>query len=416
MDLYSMPIDDITYEYLDAFLQDRHQESEILDYKGTHIADIEKLMAAFANTSGGLIFLGVEEANKSGRPALPAKGIELPDGEDGLRRRIHNKAFDAIYPPITPQIAVGYLPDSPDRAVVLIRIIESHETPHATDHRSKVYVRNDSQNRFDERQANLDQWERLRSRRKVSEDFRERLLANAISNLEVMQSLQEADSLNKPGAIMQSYAIPCYPDYPRIELNSLLEFAREARSNSRSPNYPNYVFPDQSILARPIADGVAILPLSEYDLVWVQINQYGMIHSGACIRPNDTPQTGQLSPESYWAVRFIVHIDAFLDYLEQVYSHFDLLRVKPTLFNVKLTIPPRSELVWDGGGFRQQRNPFLTGQVHLLDETLVAGALSDRRDDLVRESAKRLLWAGGLAWAAKSEEMDKAMKRIGLSG
>jgi len=60
MSLWYKQPEDITYQDIDAFCLQQHPEGMRLDYKldvPTHLA---KLVAAFANTLGGIIIFGVE--------------------------------------------------------------------------------------------------------------------------------------------------------------------------------------------------------------------------------------------------------------------------------------------------------------------------------------------------------------------
>ena len=399
-----------------AFLDQRHRENEILDYKRECPNDLEKVIAAFANTSGGLILLGVDEDGDSGRPLTPPCGFETSDGDDKIRAWVHSKAFDGIYPPITPQVAVVRLPDSPDRAMVLIRVLESHETPHATNQRSRIYVRVDSQSRFVESQATLERLELMWSRRRASETFRETLVRNANATLQTMRSLQDDEVSQRHTATIESYSIPCYPDHPRVDLGQLLKFAHDNFAESRGNKWPIYRVPSGSHVARPIADGVAILSRDTYDRVWVQVNQWGLVHTCAEIDPQDSQLPHGTVSEVYYAQWFIAHVDAWLGYLKALYSEFDLLTLKPVILRVTLTASPTSHVIWGHGPTSPSGYPLLTSTVRLLEETLIPGTLPDRRDHLVRECAERILWAGGLRWAANDDEVDKAMATFGLRG
>ena len=60
MSLWYKQLDTIAYADIDAFCTRNIPEGLRLDYKREMPTDLAKLVAAFANTLGGLIILGVE--------------------------------------------------------------------------------------------------------------------------------------------------------------------------------------------------------------------------------------------------------------------------------------------------------------------------------------------------------------------
>lgn len=405
MDIHSKPIETISYEDIDAFLQDRHPESTILDYKQDW-RHLERLLTAFANTSGGIVLVGVEEENNTGRPIVPATGIDLNEGEDAIKRRIGSQAYDGIYPPIFPEVAVCPQPDDPGKGVVLIRVHESRETPHATDNRQRVYVRVASQNRFAERLANLEELEWLWSRRKAAEHLRESMLAEARGRLESMQLLAGHGSTEEDPAIIECYVVPLYPDIPLLGLAALLQFAKETVGEGRTlGSYSD--FPAVATQAtRPIADGVAMFPNYATEKEhYVQINRWGMVHSRLDIQG----EPSQPERPSFYPGWFLAHIDAFLDYLQRLYNTFASLQAKPVLVSASVGDIALNNLVWPRRAFPDIVRPFLDRKIHLLNQELLPHALPRVRDNLLGQSAQRLLWAGGLEFAGNREEIQKLL-------
>ena len=71
MSLWSTPVSQITFADVDQFCREMHPEG-VLDYQGVALPkDSAKTIAAFANTLGGLILLGVEALGTK-RPILPS--------------------------------------------------------------------------------------------------------------------------------------------------------------------------------------------------------------------------------------------------------------------------------------------------------------------------------------------------------
>ncbi|MBZ9572486.1 ATP-binding protein [Patescibacteria group bacterium] len=67
--LFTKEITKITYQDVVEFCNQRIAESINLDYKKDFPRDLEKSISAFANTTGGLIIIGVEEEDS--KPKLP---------------------------------------------------------------------------------------------------------------------------------------------------------------------------------------------------------------------------------------------------------------------------------------------------------------------------------------------------------
>ena len=102
--LQSKPLDEISIADIQGFIGEQHRESEILDYKGPWPNDLAKVIAAMANTQGGLILIGVPEvAGDTGLPDQPT-GIPIGRGINTLRQRVISTAYDSIYPPVIPEV------------------------------------------------------------------------------------------------------------------------------------------------------------------------------------------------------------------------------------------------------------------------------------------------------------------------
>ncbi|MGI5292758.1 AlbA family DNA-binding domain-containing protein [Nonomuraea polychroma] len=133
--LFGAPPEAVTYEQLDALTtNDAAGEAEDLDYKlkydsGNEGADdIAVDIATFANHRGGVIVVGMAEANA--RPAKSA-GVDLTDG---LKRRIMSVAAERIFP--KPQFNLREVPEPGQNGkiphgLLLIIIPPSRTAPHA---------------------------------------------------------------------------------------------------------------------------------------------------------------------------------------------------------------------------------------------------------------------------------------------
>ncbi len=142
MSLWYKQPENISYTDIDAFCRQQLPEGMRLDYKLDVPNDLEKVVAALANTLGGLIVLGVEADKTSNTPIWPStKGMAR---KPGIEERITAICRDNIYPPVHPQISpVVDNPHAPGMVVAVLRVDQSPEAPHAV--KGLVYERTGSQ-------------------------------------------------------------------------------------------------------------------------------------------------------------------------------------------------------------------------------------------------------------------------------
>jgi hypothetical protein len=205
--VYTKPIDDITFSDVDEFVRAKNPESVILDYKGDWPRDLEKVIAAMANTQGGLILIGVTEESKTGVPK-DIIGVELGQGEDSLRQRVVSTAYKGIYPPVMLEVTVCALDQEPSRAVVVVRVTPSDQAPHAIDNRRRVYVRVDSQDE-PHSLATLGELEWLWDRRRQAEDRRNTLIEAAQERAEYFLWEDPPSAFPVP-LLLRSWVVPYF--------------------------------------------------------------------------------------------------------------------------------------------------------------------------------------------------------------
>lgn len=173
---------DFTFADVDAFCQTMQPEGARLDYKGIAFpTDLAKSLAAFANTLGGLIILGVEADQTTNTPIWPpTRGLPT---KKGYEEQVLQTAREAVFPPVrvlvSPAIENEMLPG---HSIVVIRIDESPFAPHSVEKRRKVlvYERDGCQGtNYD--LADIDRIEQLIRRRDAIVSRREAELQAAIS-------------------------------------------------------------------------------------------------------------------------------------------------------------------------------------------------------------------------------------------
>ncbi len=170
--LYRKQIDQITWDDVETFCQQGIAEGAYLDYKANFPDNLANTIAAMANTLGGIILIGVKE-DKENKPVVPVQGIPF---EKGLSERVMNIILTNITPPVFPEIQVTDVKEQ--KTIVLIRIAQSHQSPHAIADNTRVYLRTGNRNN-PEALATVDEIGWLSDHRAKSEELRERLYLKA---------------------------------------------------------------------------------------------------------------------------------------------------------------------------------------------------------------------------------------------
>ena len=149
------------------------REGVRVDYK-VEPANIAKVVSSFANTAGGILIVGVK-TDTNNMPIFPLVGYSA---RPGIEEQITQSCYEGIYPPIIPLVKVIPLPTEPDRVLVIIKVHESIEAPHAIENSTRVYVRvNRTSNHV--ALADIDRIEYLFSRRLNAEKRRDGLIQKA---------------------------------------------------------------------------------------------------------------------------------------------------------------------------------------------------------------------------------------------
>lgn len=100
-DLFSAPFDSISFPDIDDFLgmggpiETRPDEGTLLDYKSDESGDWVEAIAAFANTAGGLVFLGVQSDRNKNNAPVATPGI-LFSGD--IKARLTSKIVSQVTP------------------------------------------------------------------------------------------------------------------------------------------------------------------------------------------------------------------------------------------------------------------------------------------------------------------------------
>lgn len=202
--LYKKQIDQISWEDVVNFCDQRTSENAYLDYKESFPKNLAKSISAFANTLGGIIIIGVKEDEES-KPVLPILGIPF---EKGLSEKVTNIVLDNITPPVFPEIQVCLNKDK-TKALVVIRIPQSSDTPHAISGNTQVYIRTGNLN-HPESLATLDKIFWLDNQRMKSTELKDKLIKDSFNRFDAYYEAEKDAEIFNSG-FFTLLMCPIYP-------------------------------------------------------------------------------------------------------------------------------------------------------------------------------------------------------------
>jgi Putative DNA-binding domain len=216
MSIWTKPIDAISWQDVLDFCAVGHTEGVRVDYKAQMPPKgVAKHVAAFANTLGGVLLIGVDADRTTGKPRLPVRGMALPPG---ITEQIDMQCVDGIYPPVLPETRIVEDPATLGTGFVVVRVHESVQAPHAIQNSTQVYIRKDDHSRPEEL-ASLSWVEHLLARRAKPEALRNRLALEATRRV-------ERDAMQGP--FLSVVVSPMYPFAPLKPEQFVLNWAEKS--------------------------------------------------------------------------------------------------------------------------------------------------------------------------------------------
>jgi hypothetical protein len=121
----ALSLDDIrTFLSLDSPRDQRPQEGVVIDYKSERPSHLPKVIAAFANTDGGIAFLGVKEER-----GIPVELPGYPRSHSDLKTAIAGSFRSNFHPPY-PDVEVIVIAVDEDHDVALVRVAQGDDAPY----------------------------------------------------------------------------------------------------------------------------------------------------------------------------------------------------------------------------------------------------------------------------------------------
>lgn len=394
--IYSKDIDKINWHDIEEFCSQGIPEGAYLDYKKDFPSHLEKTIAAMANTLGGVILIGVEE-NDENKPKTPIDGIHF---KRGFSTKVTNIILSNISPPVFPEITVCKN-KTDTKAIVLVRIHQSHQTPHAIQNNTKVYIRTGDRN-YPEKLATIDEVSWLSNERQKSIALKKKLIGNAEELWEVYLNWVNIDlgqnDVRVPKAkdgLLTIIACPMYPKKefvtpPTIKSSinkiSVIDFWR---TSDRFP--PKNQFLDYEPIIT--SNGISMISYKSGDerVLYTNLNSFGLMFFRQSIKRVDG-QFLQRKIKYLVGDEVFVRIDEFLDFIKNFYNdigyhgYVDLQIKFEGILEIGLLFDYYEKLVGDSPlGISPENEVFYRKQILVTD-------VAHQKRNILHDALKRLFW------------------------
>jgi hypothetical protein len=216
MSLFLKHLHDITYDDIKAFC-DAYPEGVRVEYK-KEVANTAKTVSSFANSSGGVWVVGVSADDEKDKREI----IGAPR-RAGYEEQIVQSCLTGVYPPLRPDVRVCDIPGTADKVLIVVKITESIEAPHAIENSTRAYIRTGNVSQPYEL-TDMDRLEYMFKRREQAETKREDLINRMASRSRVPKRMVH----------LQIVISPTYPRVPVKTLDEVEQFVFDYQAkNSR---------------------------------------------------------------------------------------------------------------------------------------------------------------------------------------
>ncbi len=364
---------DITFPDIEDFCRE-FGEGVRVEYK-QEIRHISKIVSSFANTLGGIFIIGVE-TDQNNKVKLPIQGIP---NKSGIEEQIQQSALTGIYPAVIPEVIICKVPNT-SNVVIIIRVDESPQAPHAIQNSTTVYIRPSSITQpYKLELAEIDRIEYMLKRREDSQTTTRQILERT------EERIKSLFHTNEPN--LTSIARPVFPYRPVIATADIYDFA--------SKN--GLVWNDYS---SRVAGGFSVSTIRHEDLYqYWELNEYGIVYHRATLNRR-TSKFDREEEEHLDFRQFVAGIGELIQKAQSFYKKCEYLG------NVEITVKLR-EVFSEKLGFynlynRPSRTKFnLIKRQQCLDSQVLVSTqclprhLAEREKfiGVVDQLASQLLWA-----------------------
>lgn len=407
IDLWSRPAREIPLSDVLAFLEQRHAEHVRLDYKADFSSkdatkELANDLAAFANTQGGVLLIGVKEDQSSGkaRPILPVKGRKRKKATENPEVRIRDVALNPIhiYPPA--RLDVQVYPMSDDRELILVQVVADDEI-HWTEEGSGFYIR-DHDRCLPVRGKN-EQLELLRNRREKIHQLKEQLLKDAFRryNWAVFGNNNEDPTPYRIPQILVS-TIPRTPTKTLVAVNELYPLILKHQIKYEGINFPE---------GRKVVSGMEQVQIVQpHDKDEIPFRSFeactnGLLFFGRQI--GDEEDTHGISKATFPDHEILVNLIRFLLFVRRFYREVGYLGLVD--FRLQIVVPH------NGAHFKFQGRMCECTPSPGISITKEFGLFEFGRDlqlEFLVDIYKKLTWAGGIGIEIRDETLKSKVEYL----
>ena len=261
---FNKPVNKLTFQDIIRFLKQGIAENTMLDYKYMLPGNNEKFaktIAAFANSMGGTVIIGVKDENDKPKP--PFNGIPF---HTRIRGQIESIVQNYIDPVVFVDVTTCKDPKS-NNMFIVVNIPQSNLTPHLVGKLKRAYVRTGQASR-PEVLVHPDQLPWLMDNRRKSQNLRHILLDKAEAHFNNFLRLQNREP-SLQHALFALTLLPLYPQQHILAYKNLPNTLKQISFYYEDTPYP----PSGEISA--VQDGIAVT--YPQDLSTWEFNAYGLV-------------------------------------------------------------------------------------------------------------------------------------------
>ena len=291
---------DITFADIEDFCREFDEGVRVEYKRETDVKKhIPKTVSSFANTYGGIFVIGAE-ADKKRNKVVAIDGIP---NSGGIEERILQSALTNIYPAVIPEVIIRKVPDS-DNVVVVVRVDESPQAPHAIQNSTTVYIRTGSITQpYKLQLAEIDQIEYMLKRRENSQTTIQQIRNRTD------ERIVSLFNLNEPNITVSAH--PAFPHRPIISTGDIYEFIKMNNSS---------LFNDWEgdFGTRRVAGGVCFIGNRNGILYW-ELNEYGFVYH----REKLSEQTAEFSNEQEECLHYRQFVSKIGELIKEAQSFYE---------------------------------------------------------------------------------------------
>ena len=253
--MFTKPPNEIEFSDIKEFCSE-FGEGVRVEYK-QEIKHIPKIVSSFANTLGGIFIIGAE-TDKQTNKVIAIDGIP---NSGGLEEQIQQSALTGIYRAVMPDVIIIVIPNNPNNVVVVVRVDESLQAPHAIQNSTRIYIRTGSITQPYEL-AEIDRIEYMLKRREDSHSVSRQILKR------IEERAESSFRIDDPNLTV--IFRPVFPYRPVISGAEIYEYVREERSIPFNDSASEFG-------TRRVQGGVCFMGRIGRSFYW-ELNEYGMLY------------------------------------------------------------------------------------------------------------------------------------------